>query len=188
MDEPGHRGEHAPLDQDHEQQTLDSIRQNAEQDIPVMEGEIMDYCATQFHIKFTRGWANSFILQYSDYVIHMKSTAQEGQRLQVPRAFLEETVQNLNNHVQGCIPELVFNLDEVGISYWEDGNTKTGVVPTAQFGRTIHHGVSRNFKNISVIACDLATGKSLIHSTITPQFPHQFKGTLTGIVFVSGES
>jgi hypothetical protein len=34
--------------------------------------------------------------------------------------FLDKTIQELNEHVKGCIAELVFNLDEVGISDWED--------------------------------------------------------------------
>jgi hypothetical protein len=45
---------------------------------------------------------------------------QEEQRLQARRAFLERAVQNLNEYVQGCTAERVFNLDEVSILDWED--------------------------------------------------------------------
>jgi hypothetical protein len=40
--------------------------------------------------------------------------------------FLERTVQDLNEYeyVQGCPVELVFNLDEDGISDWEDRKAK----------------------------------------------------------------
>jgi hypothetical protein len=37
------------------------------------------------------------------------------------------------------------------------------------FGRTIHHGVSRNGKHISVIACLSAAGESLLHAIVTSQ-------------------
>jgi hypothetical protein len=52
--------------------------------------------------------------------------------------FLESTVQNLNEseyeyeyeyeYVQGCRAELVFNLDEVGISDWDDHKARKVVV------------------------------------------------------------
>jgi hypothetical protein len=53
-----------------------------------------------------------------------KSTSQGEQRLQVPRVFLERTSQDLNEHVEGCLAELVFNLQEAGMSDWEDRNTR----------------------------------------------------------------
>jgi hypothetical protein len=59
---------------------------------------------------------NSFILRHPDEIIGQKSVPLEQQRLQVPRVFLDGAVQNLNEHVQRCLGELAFNLDEVGIS------------------------------------------------------------------------
>jgi hypothetical protein len=55
LDEPGQRGKHFALGKDREQQMVDWIRQNAEQGTPVTRGESMDYCTSQFKIKFTRG-------------------------------------------------------------------------------------------------------------------------------------
>jgi hypothetical protein len=49
--------------------------------------------------------------------------------LQVPQAFLHRTVENLKEYVQGCTTELVFNIDEVGISDWEDCKTRNIMVP-----------------------------------------------------------
>jgi hypothetical protein len=84
----------------------------------------MDYSTSQFKIKSPRGWVNSFALRPSGDGIQTKSTAQEEQRLQGPRAFFEKTIQDLHEYVQGCIAELVFNLDEVSIADWEDRKTK----------------------------------------------------------------
>jgi glutamine cyclotransferase len=55
-------------------------------------------------------------------LLQAKSSPPEEQRLQVPRVFLQRTVQNLNEYeyIQGCTAELVFNLDEIGISDWEN--------------------------------------------------------------------
>jgi hypothetical protein len=76
----------------------------------------MDYCTSQFKIKSTRGRVNSFVLPHSDEGIQPKSGAHEEQRSQVPGAFLERVIQDLHEYVQGCVAELVFNLNEVGIS------------------------------------------------------------------------
>jgi hypothetical protein len=113
----------------------------------------MDHCTAEFKIKFTRGWVNSFVLRHLDDVIQTKSAPQEEQRLQVPRVFLKRTVKALHDHVQGCVADLVFNLDEVGISDWEDRKTTRVVVPAALFGQMIYHGVSPKVKHISVIVC-----------------------------------
>jgi hypothetical protein len=68
----------------------------------------------------------------------------------------------LKEYVQGWRTELVFNLDEVGISDWEDRKTRNIVVPATKRGQTIHHGISRNVKHISAIACVSTTEKSFI--------------------------
>jgi hypothetical protein len=46
----------------------------------------------------------------------MKSVAQEEQRLQASQLVFYRRVRDLNEYVQECTTELVFNLDEVDIS------------------------------------------------------------------------
>jgi hypothetical protein len=67
------------------------------------------------------------------------------------------------------VADLVFNLDEVGISDLEGRKTKKVVVPAAMLGQTIHHGVSRKVKHISVIVCVWAAGASLLPYIVTSQ-------------------
>jgi hypothetical protein len=85
--------------------------------------------------------------------------------------FLERTVQDLKEHVQGCVAELVFNLDEVGISDWENRKTKTVILTATMRGQTIHHEISRTVKHISAIACISPAGESLTPYIITFQAP-----------------
>jgi hypothetical protein len=89
-----------------------------------------------------------------------ESTAQEEQRSQMPGVFLERTIQNL--------AELIFNLGEVGTSDREDHKTRKAVVPAMMKGPTIHHGISRNVRHISVIACVPVAGESLPPYIVTP--------------------
>jgi hypothetical protein len=79
----------------------------------------------------------------------------------VPRAFLKRTIQDLNEYVQSCVPELILNLVEVRISDWEDRQTRNAFVPTTRACQTIHHAISRNVKHISRIVGSLTAGESL---------------------------
>jgi hypothetical protein len=85
--------------------------------------------------------------------------------------FLERTEWDLKEHIQRRVAELVFNLDEVGISDWEDCKTKTVIVPAIMRGQTIHHEISRTVKYISVIACISPAGESIALDIITSQAP-----------------
>jgi hypothetical protein len=71
--------------------------------------------------------------------------------------------------VHGRPTELVFNLDEVGISEWEDRKTKSIVIPKSMSEQTIHYRINRNVKHVSAIACVPAAGESLIPYIVTSQ-------------------
>jgi hypothetical protein len=77
------------------------------------------------------------------------------------------------------VAELVFNLDELGISDWKDCKTKTVLVPATMVGQTIHHEISRMVKHISVIACVSAAEESftpyIIMSQASGRVWEQFK-------------
>jgi hypothetical protein len=117
----------------------------------------------------TQGCVNSFALRHEEDIIQTTSSSQERQRLQVPCPFLERIIHDLNEDVQGCMAELVLNLDQVGISDWEDRKSRKVVVPATMRGQTTHHGISRNVKDISVIACVFAAGESLIPYRVSSQ-------------------
>jgi hypothetical protein len=112
LDESGHRGKHITIDRDSEGQIFEWDGENAEQDKPVVKGEIMLYCTTQFQISITRGWVNSVVLRHSGEVIQTKGTTQG-----------EES----------CMGEFGFNLDEDDMSDWENRKTKKVVTSANTF-------------------------------------------------------
>jgi hypothetical protein len=59
--------------------------------------------------------------------------------------------------------ELVFNLDEIGMSEYEDREEKKVIVPMTMDSQRIHQGASRSVKHISVIAYITARGELLTH-------------------------
>jgi hypothetical protein len=71
-----------------------------------------------------------------------KSTPEEDLRLKVPRAFLDEMICCLREYIQEMKSELVFNLDEVGMSEWEDRKDKKVIVRKTIDDQTIPHHAS----------------------------------------------
>jgi hypothetical protein len=87
-------------------------------------------------------------------------------RLKEPPAFLDETICYLREHVQRIKAELVFNLDEVGMSQWEDRKDKKVIVPKTMDGQTIPYRASQNVRHISTITYITASGESLMPYTV----------------------
>jgi hypothetical protein len=65
--------------------------------------------------------------------------------------------------------ELLFNLDEVGVSEREDRKDPKVVIRRVLSGQTIYHCASRNLKHISVITCISAVEESLTPYIVTSQ-------------------
>jgi hypothetical protein len=91
------------------------------------------------------------------------------QPLRVRRVFLDQKVQDLNEHFQVWITELAFNLSKVGISDWEDRKTRKVVISPTIGRRSVRRGISRKLKHISAITCISAAGKSFISYIIVLQ-------------------
>jgi hypothetical protein len=63
----------------------------------------------------------------------------------------------------------MFNLDEIGISEWEDCCTRRVIVPSAMKGQTIFHGIHRNLKHIPAVACISAAGEHMTPFFVSSQ-------------------
>jgi hypothetical protein len=77
--------------------------------------ELRNYCIATFGTAITRGWVDSFLSRHAAELFEMKNFAQENQRLEVPRVFLEAAIEGIRTHVQNNCVDLVFNLDKIGL-------------------------------------------------------------------------
>jgi hypothetical protein len=164
FEEPKSRGGHFALDAISDANTLEKIKKNAGKNTAVTRTGIKNYCLKVYKFQVSRGSVDSFILRHSDELTEKQSSPQDEPRLQVPRIFLNETISCMNEAVQGCPADLVFNLDEVGISDWEDRKPKKVVIPMSTTSPSIHHCVSRDLKQISIVTCIYASGGALIRT------------------------
>jgi hypothetical protein len=159
-DPPG-RGRHYALETGVEQELIDWIANKAGNNTAVNKTELLHECNERFGKTITRGWVDSFIKRHPDQLFETKSIPQENPRLEVPRVFLEAAIEGFRDHVHHSCAELVFNLDEIGISEWEDRAVRRVIVPSAMRGQTIFHGIHRNLKHVSVVACISAAGEHM---------------------------
>jgi hypothetical protein len=161
FDETKSRGRYMAFDEDSEGEILAWIETKAEKSRPMTRMELRNYCEAKYSRSVSKGWVDSFIRDHRACATEKQSTPQEEARREVPRVFLDETICCLREYVQGMKAELVFNLDEVGLSEWEDRKDKRVIVPMKMDSQTIHHRASRNVKHISIITCITAGGESL---------------------------
>jgi hypothetical protein len=81
---------------------------------------------------------DSFLLRHKDDLVKTVSKPQENAHLQVSREFLLETINRIEEAAHGCVRDLAFNLDEAGVSEWEDRKSKKVVIPT-DMGNQVRH-------------------------------------------------
>jgi hypothetical protein len=82
----------------------------------------------------------------------------------VPRAFLEEHIDNTVKHVQRSTAELVSNLDGVGTNDWEDRRWESVIAPVEAPEHDVFHLVSRRVRHLTLLACVSAPGDSLMRT------------------------
>jgi hypothetical protein len=148
---PKRRGEHPALEDDTEKRLLEWTTKNAQNHACVNRTEVLHDCRETLSAAVTEGWVDSFLIRHHTELFETTRRPQENPRLEIPRSCLDTMGECLRQPVQDCCADLVFNLDEVGISEWEDRVARKVIVPVSMSGETIHHGVHRNLKHISVV-------------------------------------
>jgi hypothetical protein len=94
--------------------------------------------------------------------------SQEKVRLEVPRCYLEEYLTLIKKIVPIVPTGLLFNLDETGLSEWENRRSKSVLVPTQEHEYTLHYPVDRSVRRHTLFCCVIASGDSYCPRLMTP--------------------
>jgi hypothetical protein len=78
-------------------------------------------------------------------------------------------MEDIKTSIQNTRVELVFNLDEIGISKWEDSIGRKVIIPSTMRDEKIFHGIHRGLKHISAVACILASGNHMMPFVLSSQ-------------------
>jgi hypothetical protein len=166
---PKGRGEHPALEVDTEQHLIDWITKNAQNNTAINRTELLHYCSETFGAAVAPGWVDSFLFRHKLELSETINRLQENPQHEILRSFLDTMIACLSEHMPGSCAQLLFNLDDVCISEWEDRARRKVIVPVSLTDQTIHHGVHRNLKHMSVMCCVSAVGESLTPFGISSQ-------------------
>jgi hypothetical protein len=162
-------GRHQELSPEDEQALVEWTAKKAHNHTAVTRTELLNSCIETFAMAVTRGLVDSFLSRDAAELFEMKRSPQENQRLEVPRVFLEAVIEGIRSHVHNACADLVFNLDEIGISEWEDRVERKVMAPSAMRKRKIFHGIHRGLKHISVITSISAGGDHMMPFLVPSQ-------------------
>jgi hypothetical protein len=151
---------HAALDKERENILIIHIQERNGQFQALTEKELLLFVKENFEKTLTNGAVHKFSFRYRDEVYVCQSLPQEDKRAVIPREYLEQNIQRMKDSIHGKASELVFNLDEVGSTEWEDTKSKKVIVPISVLEEDVSRPVSRKFKHLSLLACVSAAGDS----------------------------
>jgi hypothetical protein len=137
---------HQQIVADSEQELIDWIANKTINKTLVNNPELFHKRNERFKQKIRQGWVDSFVEPHAEKLFETTSVPQENQRLEVLRAFLETAIEGFRDYVHNSCAELGFNLDEIGMSEWEDGRERRVVVPSTMRWRKISHVIHGNSK------------------------------------------
>jgi UDP-2,3-diacylglucosamine pyrophosphatase LpxH len=119
-DDPLARGRPRELSAECEQKLVEWLANKAANHRAVNRTELLHGYSERFGKSMTRTRIDSFITGHTHELFETKSIPQEYPRLKVPLVFLEAAIDAFRNNVHNACAELVFNLDEIGVTEWED--------------------------------------------------------------------
>jgi hypothetical protein len=109
-----------------EQETTiyDHIIQNDRKKEWLIEGQVLKWIEETIHCPRSYAGLARFLDGHADTVIRTTVTLQEDPRLLVPRAWLDVRMALITKMVPLTCCELIYNIDETGLSDWEDRGPK----------------------------------------------------------------
>jgi hypothetical protein len=116
LEPPKLRGRHNALVDDSEANTLAWIQHKAEKSQSLTGIDMVSYSVNRFGKSITLGWMDSFLIRRNNDLTETVSNLQENLHRQVPQEFLVATICGMEEALQGSVRDLLFDLDEVGVS------------------------------------------------------------------------
>jgi hypothetical protein len=165
--DPGPLGRHAALESDGELSLVATLLDAFGTGKSMTCKEFLQLVRERHNPHLTKGWVHAFLGRHRDELQLCRSLPQEETRMAVPRAYLDEHINVLKTHLAEKVAELVFDLDELGSSDWEDRKVKKIIAPSAVRKEDVHHAVSRRHRHVTLLACVSAAGDALTPLIVT---------------------
>jgi hypothetical protein len=161
---------HKPLtlDPDQEADIVCFIREQFGSQNYATQRDASNYVKERFNKTLTYEWMKRFLDCHKSEVSGVTVAPQEKVRLEVPRWYLEEYLTLIKKIIPIVPTELLFNLDETGLSEWENRRSKPVLVPTQKQESPLHYPVDRSVKRHTLLCCVTASRDSYCPMLIAP--------------------
>lgn len=155
------------INPDHEKIVVEEILAKRETYDFMSIGQIIDFIEVTFQKTVTKGWVNSFIFRHKNELAKTVIEPIDDSRLKVPRKFLQDFLDLIENIISITPAELIYNIDETGLSDWEERKSKTVVVPTELAKNKLNYPIDRRNKHVTLVVTISAGGDAYFPMAIT---------------------
>jgi hypothetical protein len=124
----------------------------------VTQREILSFVEEHFQKTVTYGWLASFLERWEGIVIRTTVVPQEQLRRRIPREYQNDYISLIKEYVPLVPGELIFNLDETGLSDWEERKTRPVIIPSHTSPSTLHYPIDRAISHHALLCCVSASG------------------------------
>jgi hypothetical protein len=166
---PSPPGRHLCFSEEDELLIVQKLCEQYEANKAFTKGQFLTFVISNYNKTVSRGWVDSFLRRHENELKTCRSFPQEDTRFLVPQEYLNQHITNMKTLVCGKLAELVFNLDEVGSSDWEDRMTRKVIVPSRVDANDVFHPVSRRCRHMTLLVCVSAAGDALCPMIILGQ-------------------
>lgn len=115
----------------------------------------------------TRGFLNSFVYRHRDVILSIEIDPQDATRLTVPRKYLMEFLDLVEKLILIVPAALTYNIDETGLSDWEERKKKTVIIPKELKDIDLQYPVDRKNKHVTLVVTISADGDAYFPLAIT---------------------
>lgn len=124
----------------------------------VTQRMVLRFVEENFGKSLTYGWIEGFLSRRTSQIEKMTIAPQELTRMQIPRSYLDRYIALIKTYVPLVPAELIFNMDETGLSDWEERRPKRVLVPIHAGDSQLHYPVDRRIRHQTLLCCVSASG------------------------------
>jgi hypothetical protein len=177
-----HLGRPFSLTEDQEKQVIEEIKRRTFDEMYFTQAELLRWVISTMRVSLSQGWFVNFLKRYANEICIETVDPQEEPRLQVPRIWITRYWDLITKILPLAKLDLIFNLDETGLSEWEDRRSCEVVVPAAYKGMKLTYPVSRKVRHQTLTCLVNAAGDAYCPLLIAPtdkaaeifeKLPHQ---------------
>ena len=155
------------LNENQEKMLIEQIISKKETGEYMTQRQILNYLEEKFSKVMTTGWLSSFIAKNSNVLAKTVIFPQEDDRLKIPRSYLNKYIDLITKLIGITPAELIYNIDESGLSDWEEKKPKTAIVPKELENCILHYPVSRKNRHVSLVVTINAGGDGYFPMIVT---------------------